>query len=914
MPPRLAWLLSSIALLACSGGEAKGAPAAATLPAGRVFQHVLTIPGGSEVVIRVAATRGSPRPALHLWDREGQREVARAGGDFRFGATDLSFRAASGDAQELLLIVRATHAAGRVDVERNGSALARDVELSALPVPAHGLQRGAHLVARRPDSPRSALLLGLSAEGALIALDTDSGPVDMPALPHRVELRSLVLASTGATAGALQLYANDLADDRDGDGLGAALEAALGTCDHADDAGCAGSVLEAYYRASPRATRDTDRDGLDDGDELLGVANGRLDLPGWGASPRHKDVFVEVDYQRVLDGHHLRPEDIETIAALFAEGSARDLRNPDGKPGVALHLDVGMEPERREHAGLYGDWGGSGRVPARAYKKMRHSQMDPARRGFFRYALALRTGVGQSSGDAMAFNTYRARARIFAHELGHLLGVEHHGEDAWGKHGCKPGYRSVMNYIYQNQPGVGFSMGSGREQNPAATLEAGALGTSDPEELTAPPLELDVVGDSVDLNRDGLISTRPVRAGLTWATYKSCASAGHARATVWEGEAPASTPALLRAGDRLHTFFVTGEGVVMWSWARVSGPDGEGSCPRGDGARRPCMTWSRPRALPVVQGYAVAAAVTASADVVLSVTDTDGALWVGAVPGLETDEPHAPELVRVPGARVRGEPTLVPRPAHGPGGLMLLWRDHGSDRLMQGDARAAGGAFDTRPALDRRGAPLSIGRSPSAAWLGTGELCGVFPDTEGFIRFHCHDPALDAWVDLSVRAFDAGLGPTTGGRVSIAYHRHRFADGSPVAGESARGAVYLGFTEASSSRVPDNPHVLISEWLDRRHGARARIRFRWRGRPLDEWTNLAPGAGFALYEDAELSALKALMPLRGKKPGPVKFEALPLADGTFDARLRSGNDFLLMERGICLGLHDRKRCGSAQTW
>jgi hypothetical protein len=289
----------------------------------------------------------------------------------------------------------------------------------------------------------------------------------------------------------------------------------------------------------------------------------------------------------------------------------------------------------------------------------------------------------------------------------------------------------------------------------------------------------------------------------------------------------------------------------------------------------------------------------------------------------EPDALHVASDVAVPGAITRDAPALarVPLDAARFGarealGVFFRAAD-GSGRLRRAlvaapESRTA--AWLVHDVVDGDGAPIVTATGPAVLTLGTGELCGVFPDAESYLRFHCHEPARDAWVDLSARAYFGGMGPRTGGPVGLAYHRYRDASGAPLGAPSfERGAVYLTFTEeAPGTTGPrDNPNLLVSQWLDAEHGAFARIDFRWRGTLDSQWTHVAPESSVTLYEDAELSALKALMVQ--SEAGHWRVESLPLADGAFEAQLGGGSDFEVMERGICSGLRGDAVCGDRST-
>lgn len=89
------------------------------------------------------------------------------------------------------------------------------------------------------------------------------------------------------------------------------------------------------------ATTDSDGDALPDQWELLGYDRDDdgtidVDLPAMGADPNHKDLFVEIDW---MTNHQLDNAAIQQIVTALAQSPA--VGNPDGRSGIALHVDNG---------------------------------------------------------------------------------------------------------------------------------------------------------------------------------------------------------------------------------------------------------------------------------------------------------------------------------------------------------------------------------------------------------------------------------------------------------------------------------------------------------------------------------------------------------------------------------------------
>lgn len=230
---------------------------------------------------------------------------------------------------------------------------------------------------------------------------------------------------------------------------------------------------------------DRDHDGLLDAWEEEGISldgGGFIDLPGMGADPDRKDIFVEIDS---MIGAPYGENDgyLNPVVEVFAAAPVGGSDSAEEHQGINLHLvhdqndlphsDIAGDPEevyadlaqlRSAHFGSPGD----------------SAALREAKEHIFRYCVMVDTledenGVpfsGQGEGVFTAGHAFFVAAGMvrnitetgcggdpcwegfadsiagtFMHELGHTLGLQHGGQDG---EGYKPNYLSVMNYAYQN--------------------------------------------------------------------------------------------------------------------------------------------------------------------------------------------------------------------------------------------------------------------------------------------------------------------------------------------------------------------------------------------------------------------------------------------------------------------------------
>ena len=246
--------------------------------------------------------------------------------------------------------------------------------------------------------------------------------------------------------------------DSDGDGIDDDLEEILGIDPESDD---------------------TDGDGLYDYWEVFGVDRDNdgdidLDLPGYGASPHHKDLFIEMDWMEdATHSHKPHPWTIQTAINQFLCYDIRlhvDAGSMGGGNAVQHILDMGEGDTKLNHL-----------------LDIKQSNCDPARFGIFRYALyghgwgqyfgtgnmTLRSDPPNTSND---FDEPYFQARQLIHETGHSLALGHGGQSrtevsqaysldqecclmrndvaSWINTNYKPNYVSIMNYLYEERNGL----------------------------------------------------------------------------------------------------------------------------------------------------------------------------------------------------------------------------------------------------------------------------------------------------------------------------------------------------------------------------------------------------------------------------------------------------------------------------
>lgn len=305
---------------------------------------------------------------------------------------------------------------------------------------------------------------------------------------------------------------------------------------------------------------DSDGDGLSDAVETSGVraADGSLllDLPGMGADPQHKDLFVEADYM-VAESHTHKPK-LQALAKVLAAFAAAPVSNPDGQTGIRLHVDAGPESVMNPVTGA--KWGALSRSNAlphvnsfggrvngeysfQAFDGVKAANFGEHRLGSFHYCLYIHSMGGEGTTSGMArdipsddfivslggwhgdVGSVMEQAGTFMHEFGHVLNLGHGGGDHVND---KPNYFSVMNYNFQTRglrlngtdgrldfsTAVNAPLNEGALSEPAGVPTAMPAGSGTRWKVLRNGEEIEklanVADGPIDWNDDGAIAQTPV--------------------------------------------------------------------------------------------------------------------------------------------------------------------------------------------------------------------------------------------------------------------------------------------------------------------------------------------------------------------------------------------------------------------
>jgi hypothetical protein len=905
-------------------------------------------------------------------------EVARAEGSDTNPYARLHFAPTVSGQYLIVLRAREESAPGTIDLKLNGKPWQEAVAVGGHRVRLTNVRTSERIeTVRVPMGGGSRhVVYELSVDGVIRRRITSGGIGGGVAFTPKTGTGLLLLGIRApGTAGLVRLVRNDArlsTHDPDEDDLGTELETALGTCSTstgsatgripqwrykilrhrgqqmcqrtAPDANAAEACLEEFLEyldahvsrsfqcnlaADPR---DTDGDGISDRWEVLGRRFDQDDqlLPLWGADPRHKDLFVEVDFMLREQGETamtMSPDfarefgsyyqdEVRPTAPLRRLFRATTLVNPDGIPGVDVHLDTGVEPTTPEDSTLFGDWGGYTAVPpvqvgnnfsGADYKTAWMNYMNASRIGIFRYALPYSSGAGSTPVNSFAWASGLDNAPIFTHESGHAMGLGHAG--GFGAGGpldvnCKPNYPSVMNYAYDDES-AGFSDGvGGGVLNNAAAVEWKAVNPGDPAFMD---LLQDVFGywvdrgnGHVDWNRDGRIATagRESKAYANLAPGESCEYT-RAKEVIIPAAASVQTPALGRLQGRLYAFYSI---LGLLRYTHTSLPI---NCPIDNDSA--CIDWSDWSNALLNAGGGVDVAPLAgfgSAPGLLVVTiDNDGVLWESrltlTVNGGEAFTPP----VRIPNSSIAaGEPALA---QVGACANILVYKDT-THTIRYRSLTCAGGWGPEKVATTPNNLPIVTWKfaSPGVerAYLphdpGVPRIYGAIPDQNGRMALFGHNATTDRWEPVSV--FDSIPNQQVEGRPAMAWVPFSNSSDFP-------GRFYLVFVRHhSSASVPfKNKERTVRMLMSyvrvtaSPSGTLVRQEFVGLNSPFDNIWHKA--FGIDLLFDAAAGSNLISIESRSSDASSVfaTVRLRPYADGIIDNDYSNANDWQTIRLGLC---------------
>jgi Metallo-peptidase family M12B Reprolysin-like len=171
-----------------------------------------------------------------------------------------------------------------------------------------------------------------------------------------------------------------------------------------------------------------------------------------GAGPSHKDIFVQLNFSSEEVRQGITCGELDSLVNAFATAP---VTNPDGRPGINLHIDAGrICPSRSYNLGFSPVISIPGNPPCPSFGELLNfgttsTYFTDQRVGSFRAAV-VGDGCGSTHGvasqpgvtSAVFTNQNGDFSHVFMHELGHNLGLGHEFSDSMS--GIQPNRLSVM--------------------------------------------------------------------------------------------------------------------------------------------------------------------------------------------------------------------------------------------------------------------------------------------------------------------------------------------------------------------------------------------------------------------------------------------------------------------------------------